>query len=423
QMLMLRDTEIETDLRAMATPIWRAAGIDPNGVTIYVVNDPSLNAFVAAGQKLFIHSGLIVRTENASQLIGVIAHETGHMAGGHLVRQNEAVTSAMATSFLSILAGGAAAIATKDPQALMAGTMAAQTLGERQYLAFSRAIESQADQAGMGFLNRTNQSAQGFWQFMQILWQQDSQHMSPDPYFLTHPLSSERMDRIQAFVQEHPDQRDVADPNYNEMHARIRAKLVGFLMSPSEVNRRYPPGDTSIAARYAHAIAQYRLPDVAGSLKIIDSMIKDEPNNPYFWELKAQILFDNNRIADALPAWRQAVKLKPTAPLLRIDYVRASLELNDQTLYDDALANLNEAAKTEDNDAMLWRLYGIIYGTRGQDGLASEALARQALLEHRAKDAERLSTRALKLLPYGSPAWLRAQDTSTDAQRMSKNGG
>ncbi|MDI9350348.1 MAG: M48 family metalloprotease [Candidatus Symbiobacter sp.] len=423
QLSMLRDTEIETDLRAMATPIWQAAGIDPKAVTIYIVNDPSLNAFVAAGQKLFLHSGLILRTENAGQLIGVIAHETGHMAGGHLLRQTEAVNSAMATSLLSILAGGAAAIVTKDPSALAAGAMASQTLGARQYLAFSRTIEAQADHAGMAYLNNSNQSAKGFWQFMQILWQQDSQHMSPDPYFLTHPLSSVRMEEIQAFVKDHPGKPDVADARFNETHARMRAKLAGFLLPLAEVNRRYPATDTSLAARYARAIAQYRLPDVPGALHIIDDMIRDEPNNPYFYELKAQILFDNGHVAEALPTWQQAVKLKPDAPLLRVDYVRAMIELGDPQRYDEGLAQLNEAAKIEENDAMLWRLYGIIYGTQGKEGLASGALAQGALLEQRFRDAERLSDRALKLLPYGSPAWLRADDTLTQARRLRNGGG
>ena len=417
---MLRDTEIESDLREMASPIWKAAKIKPDAVTIFIINDPSLNAFVAAGQKLFLHSGLIIRTESASQLIGVMAHETGHMAGGHLVRQNEAVTNAMATSFLSILAGGAAAIASKDPGALAAGAMAAQTLGQRQFMSFSRAIESQADQAGMNFLTESNQSVTGFLQFMQILWQQDSQRMAADPYFQTHPLSSERVDRIQAFADSHSFMPELADPSFAEKHKRMRAKLAGFLLPVDEVMRRYPATDTSIPARYARAIALYRLPNVAASLQEIEGLLATEPNNPYFHELKAQLLFDNSHIAEAVPEWRKAVQLKQDAPLLRLDYVRAIIELGNEKNFDEALRNLNLAAKSEDDNPLLWRLYGIIYGTQGKDGLASGALARQALLENRFMDAERLSTRAMKILPYGSAAWLRAQDTQVDAQRMRK---
>lgn len=439
---LVRDTEIETDIRVMASPVWEAAGLDPKSVNILLVNDPTLNAFVAAGQNLFLHTGLIIRTENPGQLIGVMAHETGHMSGGHLARTPDAYENAMITSLLATIAGVAAGVAaaaanghdracryvgnstcSDDPSSgIIAGTLAGQSMAERQFFAFSRGIEASADQAGMTFLDETHQSSKGFLQFMQILETQEFISTGKqDPYLRTHPLSSERVDLLRKHVDESKWSDVPYPPEYFAMHRRMRAKLIGFMYPLDKVLQSYPETDTSLEGRYARAIAYYRLPDLKRALPLIDALIKENPTDQYFYELKGQMLFENGRVAEAIPPYQQAVKLMPTGDLLKIDFAKVQIESNDPKLLQPAVALLTDAQKHEHDVPDLWRLMGVAYGRQGDIGMASSALAQEALLEGRRDDARDQARRAMRMLPPGSPGWLRAQDVENAAIRGKKD--
>lgn len=417
----IRDAEIEELIRRYATPIFNAAGLDAEAVRIYLVNDQRLNAFVAGGQNLFIHTGLLARAEAPNQVIGVIAHETGHIAGGHLARTQEALRNATAQMIIAMVLGAAAAAAGGGNAA--GGVIAGgATLGQRSFLAYSVAQESAADQAALTYLERTGQSAQGLADFLRILAEQDL--LSParqDPYLRTHPLTRSRIESVEAFLQRSQHAKATDPPALVAAHHRMQAKLHGFLDPPGKTFGRYKESDRSVAARYARAIAYYRLPDLPKALALIDGLIAEEPENPWFHELKGQMLFENGRLREALPSYERALQLRPDVALLRVELARVQLELNDPALNKTALAYLNDAIRREDRNGTAWRLLAVAYGRENNIGMSALSLAEGAMISGDRKLAIQQATRAAQLLPPGSPARLRAEDIKEAATRLEEN--
>jgi len=414
----IRDAEIETTIRAYATPLFAAAGLDPQSVRVYLVNDDTLNAFVAGGMNLFIYTGLLMRSESANQLIGVIAHETGHIAGGHLARTQEALEHATAESILAFVLGIGAAIATGDSGAGAAVIAGGQSIAQRSLLQYSRTQESAADQAALSYLDRTAQSARGILEFLEFLGDQELLLSNQqDPYLRTHPLSRDRVDTVRNHVAGSPYADAPEPPDFVVAHARMRAKLVGFLRPLGRVLQQYPESDNSLEGRYARAIAYYRAPDLKRALPLIDGLIAERPDDPFFQELKGQILFENGRALEALPYYEAAVRLQPHAPLLRQGLAQVQLESGDPGLNRAALGQLDEVVRIEPDNAGAWRLLSIAYGRDGQLGMTALALAESASARGNAKEARLQADRALKLLPENSPAWLRAQDIFNAASR------
>ena len=415
---LIRDTEVESIIRTFGTPLWKAAGLTPSSIRIILVNDRTINAFVAQGQNLFINTGLLTRADNAGQVIGVIAHETGHMAGGHLARMPEAIRNAMFTSLIAMALGIAGGVAGGGGSVGAASVAGGMSLAERNIYAFTRSQENAADQAGLSFLDQTGQSARGMLQFMEIIAHKEVlSAIQQDPYLRTHPQASERVDAIRYHV-EHSRYSDVpVAPELERLDRRMRAKLAAFIDPPGHTLETYTASDTSVEARYARAIAYYRIPDLKNALPVIDGLIAEFPKDPYFQELRGQMLFENGRAADALPAYRQAVALMPDAALMRIDLAHIELEMNDSSLLADAEQNLTFASRIEPDLPDLWRLLAVAHGRNGELGQAAVALAEQALLEGRRYDARDQARRAMRMLPTGSPGWLKAQDVESQATR------
>lgn len=407
---LIRDAEIEHTIRAYATPLWQVAGLDPDSIDIYIVNDDSLNAFVAAGQNLFMHTGLLLRSENASQVIGVIAHESGHIAGGHLSRTQDEIGSAMTTSILGMLLSGAAMAAGRGDVG-MAVMQGSQQLAMNNFLSFSRGQESAADAAGMRFLDATGQSAKGFAEFFDILGEQELLSANQQqPYARTHPLSRDRVDTVRAFIAKSRFSNTPTKPEFEVMHARMKAKLTGFMRPLQTTLKSYPETDNSLVARYARSIAFYRVANLAKSTALIDQLIAENPNDAYFHELKGQMLFENGRGAESLPSYERAVSIDPSSPLLRVELAHAQIERNDPALRTKAIEHLQYALSKEPNEAMSWRYLATAYGQNDQMGESSLALAEEAMLKKNTVDAVGLAKRAQGLLPKGSANWLRAGD-------------
>jgi len=413
----IRDAEIETILRTFYTPILKAAGLDPAAVHIYIVNDPGLNSFVAGGQNIFINTGTIIRSERPNQLIGIVAHETGHIAGGHLIRTEEALRDASIKSIIAMVVSAAAVAAARGSSG-GGGIGQGQDPGIRSFLQFSIAQEAQADQAGLRFLDRTHQSARGLLEFFQILQQQELlAGIKEIPYLRTHPLTSQRIEYISEHVKHSPYSDTPDPPEWVELHKRMKAKLAAFLAPPGAAIRDYPETDNSVAARYARAISYYRIPDLNRALPLIDGLIKQEPNNPYFHELKGQMLFENGRVREAVGPYQQAVKLAPDTALLRVELAQVELETEDPVLNRDALVQLKAADRYESRNPDTWRLLAIAYGRGGDIGNSALALAEQAMAEGDRTMARQQAERAIKLLPAGSPGRLRAEDIKIEAER------
>lgn len=411
---LIRDAEIESTIRNYATPLWRAAGLDADFVQIYLVNSPQINAFVAGGQRLFINTGLLMRADRPNEVIGVIAHETGHIAGGHLVRFDDALEDATVQSIIGFILGTAGAVLSRNGDVAGAGILAGESMGLRSLFAFSIGQEERADQAGLNFLEKTCQSARGLLQFFEILEKEEGlSARQQDPYLRTHPLTSSRIDHVREFVA-HAKCSDSPDrPELVDAHNRMLAKLRGFLMAPQDVLKMYPESDKSIYGRYARAAAYHRMPMDAKALEEMDSLLKDKPDDPYFLELKGQILFEGGKAAAGVPYYQKAVNLLPDVPLLRVELAQAQLEANpDSKQTTEIVSSLKEAVKNDDTNADAWHELGVAAGRAGDMGEASLALAEEAILDGDLHLASTQAHRATELLPRGTPGWIRADDIS-----------
>jgi predicted Zn-dependent protease len=405
---VIRDAEIEGTIHAIADPIFTAAGLDKDSIKIFILNDDKLNSFVAGGQNLFLNTGLLIRAENVDQLAGVIAHETGHIAGGHLSRMPGAQKQAMTTSLLGAVLGAAAAVAGAPDlgAAIMAGGM---TAGQGGLLAFSRTQESAADQAAVRFLDATHRSPQGLLDFFKILQTQNLRITTDGAAFLrTHPLTQDRIDFLEARVGSSPWKDARPDPALAEADARMVAKLDGFLAEPSNVIQRRA-GD-SLPDRYARAVAYYRMGDLPRAQKLVDGLIGDRPNDPWFHELKGQMLFEGGKVAEAEQPYRTALRLRPDAALLRYGLARSLMEQGGDARLKEAVALLKEAVRVEPDNGGAWHFLGVAQGEAGEEGEASLSLAEAAVLARKKGDAQLYLQRAQQLIKPGEPSWYRAQD-------------
>jgi predicted Zn-dependent protease len=411
----IRDTEIEADIRTMVTPIWKVAGLEPSALHVYLIEDKQLNSFVAGGQNEFINTGLIMRAETPNQLLGVLAHETGHIAGGHLTRAQQAMRNASIEGIIAMVLGAAAAVMGRNGASLLG----AEGVAQRSFMQYSIGQEAAADQAALNFLDRSGQSSRGLLQFFQILQGEELlTGTRQDPYLQTHPFTAQRIENVRNHV-DRSRYSDVPDAPANiEMLKRIKVKLSAFLSPPSSTLAAYPEKDQSVLARYARAIAYYRVPKLDKALPIIDGLIRDYPKDPYFRELKGQMLFENGRIGEAVQPYEEAVRLAPDAPLLRIALAQAYIESNDPKANKRAIAYLNEALRSEDRDTNGWHMLATAYGRDNQMGMAALALAEEGLSAGKKKNATQQATRAKGLLPKNSAAYNRAEEIQREAEKI-----
>jgi len=410
ELQLLSDAETEHTIREMARPIFNAAGIDPQAVNIVLVNDRTLNAFVAGGQNIFLHTGLLLQTD-ANQLVGVIAHETGHIAGGHLIRGAEAMESAFLSSLIGMGIGVIGGLAAKNAGAGMAGIMLGQSMAQNQYMSFSRAQESSADQAGLGYMEQAHLSSKGLLTFLEKLNAEDPVLNDRDAsYTRTHPMTRERMDSVRQMVQRSRWNDGAVPAAQQERYTRIQAKLYAYL-DPLGALRRYRADDGSVVARYGRAYAYFRRGEVKQALPLADGLIQQEPQNAYFHEMKGDLLLQNGRAVEAVGPYRKAVSLAPDANPIRVSLAHALLEQHDPKQADEAIRNLQVAAKSQQGQsAFLWRLMAQAWSMKDNPGMVAYASAEEAFAQGDRPRAIAMAERAEKLLPAGSPGWLRAQD-------------
>ena len=407
---LLRDTEIEETLREFTNPILRAGGLMPSSVDIYLVNDPSLNAFVTRGQNIFLHSGLILEADTPNQLKGVIAHETGHITGGHIVRSDYGNRSAYGSMLIAAGIGLAAILAGEgEAGALVLG--GAQQFGVLEALSYSRVNESAADQYAAEYMERTGQSGEGLIQFFEKFRAQEVLSQARRyPYFRGHPLSSDRIDALRERVRD-SEFTDVKDtPEELHKHAMMQAKLRGFLNGPAEVYSRFPLSDQSKPARYARAVANFKQADLRNAIKEIDSLIAEEPENAYFHELKAQILYESGKGIDAIAPSKRALELRPNSPLLQIALAQATLETRDPGDYGKAEDLLKAALQREPSNSYGWYLLADVYERQGNRPLAKYATAERFYAVGDLQSARDFAQRAQEDLPRNGSQWRRASD-------------
>ncbi|MEI9993200.1 MAG: M48 family metalloprotease [Rhizomicrobium sp.] len=408
--LLLRDTETERALRSYEDPLLKAGGVDPAGVHIYLVNDSSVNAFVAEGQNMFIQSGMIMFAKNSLELKGVMAHETGHIVAGHLSRDSAAIQKAMVPMLLSMIVG-IAAIAAGAGEAGMLILMGGQGLAEQQFNAFSRVQEATADQIAIKLLNKTHQSSRGLLAtFVRLADEEARAQDRMDPYASDHPMGRDRVANLETEVEASPYKDVPEDPAVEHEYEMLQAKLAGYIEPLQTLFNRYPPSDMSKPARYARAMAYSRKPDLPKALAEINSLIKDEPNNPYFYEVLGQIYVSMAKPELGVAAFQKCVDLMPDASQLRVALAAAQLATERPALAQPALVNLKAALQREDDDPFAWYEAAAAYSQMGNEPMANLATAERYYAVGAYGPAVVFAQRAQHGLAQGSSDWQRAND-------------
>lgn len=408
---LIRDAEIEHTLLVFATPIFKVAGIPPEAATIALANDQDINASTFAGYTMLFNTGLLTASDNPDQVIGVMAHEIGHMAGGHVARSREGMENAAMIATLATLLGMAAAIGSGRGDAAAGVIAGGQELAMRSFFAFTRSQEGSADEAAMSYMEQLGWSSKGLVEFMEKLASQELRPASQqDEFVRSHPLTQNRIDALRDFVaQRSKHTNDPLPAEFNELHARMKAKLFGFLR-PDIALRRYPESDRSISGRYARAIARYQKGDINQAVAMVDDLIRTEPQNPYFHELKGQILFENGRATEAIEPYRMAVKLAPKSDLIQTAYAHAIVETGNDRLLDEAITHLQASLRIDHDQMLTWQLLASAYSRKGLEPQLAYARAEEALSRGDVRAAKFHAAKAEQMLPKGSPEWIRAQD-------------
>jgi predicted Zn-dependent protease len=418
---IIRDAEIEQLLKEYSQPLLKAAGLAKQNVHVVIINDRAFNAFVADGRRIFVNAGAIMDAQTPNQLIGVLAHETGHIAGGHLARIREQLAAASTMSILTMLLGiGAVVAGSRSGSASGLGQAGAAVMSgpsaaiQNTLFAYIRAQEDQADRAGVKFLNATGQSPRGMYEtFKRLADQVLYQTAYMNPYMQSHPMPSERVAALEGMARQSPywDQKD--PPALQARHDLARAKLFGFMDRPDTVARRYPPSDTSLAARYARAISAYRFADPRSALAQIDALIHAQPQNPYFYELKGQALLEAGRPAEAIAPLRHAAQHGPNPALIQIMLGEAMIESNERVHLDEAITILQTALTRESESPDAYRQLAMAYGQKNDLAHADLASAQAAFMRGDLKTAREIAARAKTRFPVGSPGWVKADDIAS----------
>jgi predicted Zn-dependent protease len=416
---LIRDAEIEQLLRDYTAPILRAAGLAQQNVHVVIINDRAFNAFVVDGRRIFVNVGALIDAKTPNEIIGVLAHESGHIAGGHLTRLREELAHAQTAAIVAMLLGIGATLAGSRSSS-GAGSIGVATINssqsvlQRTLLSYVRAQEEQADKAGVKFLTMTQQSPKGMYEtFKRFADKIEFQTKYIDPYLQTHPMPKERMDALAEIAKSSPywDKKD--PPELQARHDLMRAKLSGFLERPDTVLRRYPLSDTSLPARYARAISAYRYGDMHSAMTQMDALIQSHPSNPYFHEVKGQALLENGHAAEAIGPLRRAVALAPDAVLIRITLAQALVATNNVKAAEEAIPLLRTAVTREPEMADGYTQLAMAYGRKGDLAEADLAAAQAAFANGDFRTARDLATRAKTRFPTGSPGWVRADDITT----------
>jgi len=408
---VIRDTEIEHTIREYASPLLKAAGIQTKDLGLHIIKDKAMNAFVHGGQHIYITTGLLTAAKHPGQIQGVLAHEIGHITGGHLARMRHAVSNRRKEAFISQLIGVAIGLLGKNSSLTAAAGLKTQDIALKKLHKFNRTQERSADQVAIKLLNQAQISARGLLDFLTLLEGQELLvRARQDPYLLTHPLTRARINFVRNQVKLSDLSNKPINPQLMARHVRMLAKLKAFLNPPSQTLAEYSTKAEDKNARYARAIALYRNARLSEAVDLMGNLITQSPHDPYFHELKGQILFESGNLSLALPSYETAVRLKPSASLLRVGLAHIQIELQTPGLNKSAIKNLIQALRYDRTIPLCWHLASIAYGRNNQMGMSALMLAEYNELTGRPADARQQAKKAIRILSKNSPGWIRAQD-------------
>ncbi len=412
---IIRDAEIEETLFRLTAPVFDAAGIGRNDVRLILVQDHDLNAFVAGGMNIFLYTGVILTAENPGELVGVLAHETGHIAGAHLVRTAEVIEQASFQSILASILAAATAVGTGNGGAATAVFGGGQTFAQQGFLSHSRTQEASADQAAIKYLSDAGYNAKGLLTFLEKLRGQEVLPSSQQTEYLrTHPLTTNRISYLENNVAKTASKASYS-PETVELFDRMQAKLTGYIYPDQAL--RY--SDDTIAHKYAKAIAYHRQNNFDKALAAADALIAAEPRNPYFYELKAQMYYESGQIAKSLPLYQKASDLVPNSGLIRAAYGQALLaDADNAPDYKAAIEQLERSLRNEPRSTLTHRLLATAYGRIDDKGSARIHLAEEAMLQRKYDDARRQVGLAEQYVEKSDRKWLRLQDIKNQLENI-----
>ncbi len=416
---ILRDAEIERLLLDLSAPLIEASELEPGNVELVLINDGSINAFVAGGQAIYVHTGLIGAAETANEVQGVLAHELGHITAGHAVRFEERTKTANGISILSLLLGVGAALAGAG-EAAMGIISAGQQAAMGSFLSFNRDQEAATDLAGARYLAGAGISGKGMIKFFERLRGNEIRagysQADESAYGRTHPLTGDRIQVLRVLLEEDRAWNAEPDPDLQERFVRARAKLFGYLSEPHRTLAAYPVSDTSIPARYARAYAYHKDARVDMALAEAEALLAQEPDNPWFLELKGQVLLESGRPRDALVPLRRATELTRAHPLIAGLLGHALIATEDKANFAEAEQVLRASVQRDRYNPFAWYQLGVVYEARGDIPRARLASAEQQVMNRLYPQALANAQAAEANLPYGSPDWIRAQDVALEAR-------
>ena len=413
QIRIIRDAEIETMIRDFATPLFKAAGIQYRP-KVYIVSDRAFNAFVIEDGSIFVNYGTLIEVEDANQLKAVLAHEIGHVAGGHLSRIREQMSINATLQVLAIVLGAGASFASSAAGGPRIGglasafILASQSVGQNALMAYRRSEESAADAAALKFLERTGQSGHGLVGVLEYLKAEQSAGYSA--YVRTHPDAGQRVNQVESAARALPHWSNSGSSRDDQRLAMARAKVVGFLESRATVVNSYPNSDKSLPARYARIITAYQAGAGLSAIPVMANLVSAQPSNPYFQELLGQMYVETGNPQKAVGPLSRAVQLAPDEPLIRVLYAHALIGTKNAKNVNEAILQLKRAALEDSDSVLAYMLMSRAYAALGRNGEANLAAAEAALGRGEKGTALGLARKAQENLTQGSPEWLRADD-------------
>lgn len=414
---IVRDAEIEALMRDYARPILKAAGLESSGIEIVLVNDNSFNAFVA-GRRMFFNTGALVVSETPNEIIGVIAHETGHLAGRHQERLRGQLERARTIAIVGALLGMGMSVAGATTGARGLGqvgaglAIGAPEVARRGLLSYQRGEEAIADRSAITYLEKTGQSPRGMLKtFERLSGSLALSGIQLDPYQLSHPTPRERVANLEAIARESP-YFERSDPDALQLrHDMMRAKIAAYTMGQGAVQRMFRDNPRGIAALYGDAVITFLHGSPKTALQKTDALISTQPDNPYLHELRGEILMKANRPSDAANAYARAISNDPDRTgLLHVSYGQALLATGQPDAIRRAVSELKLGLDRDPEYVTGYRYLAQAYGATGDIGLAELATAEGHYQAGQHRDAKIFAARAQQKVRQGSPPWVRAQD-------------
>lgn len=410
--VFIRDAEIESYLKEFVIPLFQVAGLDPKQLKIFVFNTREVNAAAGLGYSLLINTGLILKCENVGQLIGVLAHETGHIAGRHNERLMNIGPQPLIPMIGALLVGGAITAVAGTPEPLMAALFGGMEMSQNTFLAYHRGHEAAADQAAYKYLEKLNWSSKGFMEFMEYMNKQELMSIGRQyAYKRTHPFMIDRMRLVEKHCNSSPHTHAPFPHNFDVKFQRIRTKIEAYTESPTRILSKYPPSQQTLTARYGRAIAYHQLSQISLAHQELDHLLAEYPKDPFFLELKGQIYYETGQLDKALDLYKQALAQLPGNPLIMTQMAHIMLELKNKDYSGEVIGLLDKVRHAEPESPLLWRLYATAYGRKKEAGMVALMLAEEAVHSGDIEKAHKLADRAIKELPSGKKVQLqRASD-------------